>query len=107
MILHPLGRVVTSLARWEEWSRPLHAITSVSASMHYYEFSFVEYQTGKLSDRRIFEFLEQLVNGLPIDSRGSDVDAVFEMTPFRGNFELLNRFRNDENEFVASHLDNL
>jgi hypothetical protein len=56
---------------------------------------FLEFQTYNVSEKRIFELLGRLVNGLPIDLRGSEVDAVREMAGFLGNIELLNQFSSD------------
>jgi hypothetical protein len=53
---------------------------------------FVEYEARKVSETRIFEFLGELMNGLPVNSEDYEVDAFVEVAAFLGNSELLDQF---------------
>jgi hypothetical protein len=56
---------------------------------------FVECQHQQVSEKRIFEFIGQLLQGLPIDPLDSEIEAVFKIASFLGNRELMAKLMHD------------
>jgi hypothetical protein len=57
---------------------------------------FVEWKSQKIDENRVFEFLEDLMNGKPIDPLASEVESLWEAAISLGNTELIESFMHDE-----------
>jgi hypothetical protein len=63
---------------------------------------YVECETRGDDETQFFEFLQQLLNGMPIDPGVSEADEFFEVAAFLGNTELLDLFLHDEDPIDKS-----
>jgi hypothetical protein len=56
----------------------------------------VEWRSQGINENRVFEFLEHLMNGEPIDALACEVEGLLEVATLLGNTELINSFICDE-----------
>jgi hypothetical protein len=62
----------------------------------------LEFESHNGGEKRIFEFLEQLVKGVSTDSRDSERDWLVELAAFLGNDELLDQLLNNKDPINKS-----
>jgi hypothetical protein len=62
----------------------------------------IEWKSQDKNESRVFEFLEQLMNGKPIDPLDSEVDCLCEVATVLGNTEFLNSLIRNEDPINRS-----